>query len=396
MRFNAPFYLPLLTAPALLLILWVWQFWRRQRDLGRMRKHRRTPVRESMPRLGELPFWLCLILALAATIVALARPVAVVSQLRTAGIDLVILQDGSASMRVKDVQGNRWQRSMQFLRAIGESLRWEDDRVALALFASIATPQVRLTRDPNTFFFFLDHLEDEPPFRMQDDTTWDTNIERGIYWGLRLVQKDEEIAKAAKGGSAGLKAGPTTAGGRGGRGAGLQPGQPADDQPTITIGAERRNARAFVLVSDGQAWSGEVAKSIAAAQTNNIPIYVVGVGTTAGGIIPDPSADPARAILSSSLDRASLGVIANAGGGRYFELDREDDRDIANAIIDTTRRRANTGGINETFQELYWRALLVAAIFVGLAVLFLRDQAALGLQLAAGAGVLILLIGYAK
>jgi hypothetical protein len=394
MRFNAPFYLPLLVAPALLLLLWAWQFWRRQRDLSRMRKHRKTPVRERMPRLGELPFWICLIGALAATIVALARPVAVVSQLRTAGIDLVVLQDGSASMRVKDVQGNRWQRSMQFLRTLGESLRWEDDRVALALFASIATPQVRLTRDPNTFFFFLDHLEDESPYRMQDDTTWDTNIERGIYWGLRLVQKDEEIAKGQK---AGVKTGPTTATGRGGSGAGLQPGQaPSNNQPTITIGAERRNSRAFVLVSDGQAWSGEVAKSIAAAQQNNIPIFVVGVGTTAGGIIPDPSPEITRTVLSSSLDRASLGVIANAGGGRYFELDREDDRDIANAIIDTTRRRANTGNINETIQELYWRALLVGALLVGLGVLFLRDQAALGLQLGAAAAVLVFLISYAK
>ncbi len=70
MRFNAPFYLPLLAAPALLLVLWIWQFWRRQRDLSRMRRHRHTPVRERMPRLGELPFWLCLIIALAATIVA--------------------------------------------------------------------------------------------------------------------------------------------------------------------------------------------------------------------------------------------------------------------------------------------------------------------------------------
>jgi Ca-activated chloride channel family protein len=379
MRFSAPFYLPLLIAPALLLALWIWQFWRRQRDLSRMRKHRRTPVRERMPRLGELPFWLCLVVALTASIVALARPVAVVSTLRTAGIDLVILQDGSASMRVKDVTGNRWQRSMRFLRTIGESLRWEDDRVALALFASIATPQVRLTRDPNTYFFFLDHLEDEPPFRMQDDTTWDTNIERGIYWGLRLVEKDEEIAKAG-GKLPPPKTGPVA----------------TPQAPVRTVGAERRNARAFVLVSDGQAWSGEVAKSIAAAQSRGVPIYVVGVGTTAGGVIPDPTPDPARAILSSSLDRSSLGVIANAGGGRYFELDREDDRDIANAIIDTTRRRANTGGINETVQELYWRALLAGAVFVGLAVLFLRDQAALALQLTAAAAVLILLVSYAK
>ena len=122
-----------------------------------------------------------------------------------------------------------------------------------------------------------------------------------------------------------------------------------------------------------------------------MPIFVVGVGTTAGGIIPDPTPDPTRAVLSSSLDRSSLGVIANAGGGRYFELGREDDRDIANAIIDSARRRANTGGANETLQELYWRALLVAAMFIGLGGLFLRDQAALALHLTAAGGVLFLL-----
>ena len=51
----------------------------------------------------------------------------------------------------------------------------------------MATPQIRLTKDPNTYFFFLDHLEDKSPFRLEDDGTWDTNIERGIYWGLRLI-----------------------------------------------------------------------------------------------------------------------------------------------------------------------------------------------------------------
>ena len=59
--------------------------------------------------------------------------------------------------------------------------------------------------------------------------TWDTNIERGIYWGMRLVEKDEEIR------------GPSA------------------------------NGRAFILLSDGQAWSGEVEKSIALAQGRGIP-----------------------------------------------------------------------------------------------------------------------------
>jgi hypothetical protein len=52
--------------------------------------------------------------------------------------------------------------------------------------------------------------------------------------------------------------------------------------------------------------------------------------------------------------------------------------------------------VNETLQELYWRALLAAAFLVGFGVLFLRDHAALALQLTAAAGVLVILVRYAK
>jgi Ca-activated chloride channel homolog len=359
LRFAAPAFLPLLAVPALLLALWVWQAWRRRRDVLRMRKHRRLPTArargtERLPVLGDLAFWLCMLAALTLVIVAIARPVAVASMLRTSGIDLVVLQDASASMRVRDVSQDRWRRSMGFLRTLGESLQWEDDRVALAIFATIAAPQIRLTRDPNTFFFFLDHLQDEPPFRLEDDTTWDTNIERGIYWGLRLIEKDQELTR----------------------------GQP---------GALDANPKAFVLISDGQAWSGEVAKSMALAQERGVPLYVVGVGTTVGGVIPEPNRDPSRAAVSSTLDRASLAQIATAGGGRYFELERDSDREIANTIIDATRRRAQRGEIEESTRDLYWSALLLAAGFVGLGVLFLRDRASLGLQIAAALVVLVVL-----
>ena len=392
LRFAAPAMLPLLAAPGLLLLVWMWQAWRRHGDITQMRRHRQLPTRHSterLPVLGDLAFWFCLIAALAAVIVALARPVAVASMVRTSGIDLVILQDGSASMRVRDVRGDRWRRSMAFLRTLGESLQWEDDRVAMALFATIAAPQIRLTRDPNTFFFFLDHLEDQPPFRIEDDTTWDTNIERGIYWGLRLIDKDAEMQK----GVAGLKPSPTTApGATSAPGsdtskARLQPGQ-SGLQPGQSL---PRKPRAFVLISDGQAWSGQVAKSIELAQERRIPLFVVGVGTTVGGVIPDPNRDPTRAAITSALDRTSLAVIATAGGGRYFELDRETDREIANAVIDVTRRRAESGTVDESARDLYWSALLAAAAFLGLGVLFLRDRASLALQLGAAVVVLVVL-----
>jgi Ca-activated chloride channel family protein len=352
-RFGAPEFLPLLAIPGALLLVWLWQVWRRRADVAALRKRRTLPVRERLPFVGELLFWLCLLLATGLTMAAVARPQSVTSIIRTAGVDLVVLQDGSASMSVTDGGGGpaggitRWQRSMRFLRMLGEALRWQDDRLALALFAHIATPQVRLTKDPNTYFFFLDHLEQRPPFRLEDDTSWDTNIERGIYWGLRLFEKDEELQ------------------------------------------GKSANARAFVLVSDGQAWSGEVAKSMALAQEQGIPLHVVGVGTTAGGIIPDPKRDPTQGPVRSVLDRVSLSTMATAGGGRYFELGRESDREIASTIIDLTRRRAGGQGMQETFDERYREFLLAAAGLAGLGVLFLRDQAALGLQLTAAVGVLL-------
>lgn len=368
LRFAAPAYLPLLWVPALLMVVWLWQARRRRRDVMEMRRHRQLPTRaatERFPVVGDLAFWFCLILALGFVIVAVARPVAVASMVRTSGIDLVVLQDGSASMRVRDVRGDRWRRSMIFLRTLGESLQWEDDRVALALFATIATPQIRLTRDPNTFFFFLDHLDDEPPFRLEDDTTWDTNIERGLYWGMRLIDRDDEMRRRSPGS------------------AGQQPGPPTVESSN--------NPRAFVLISDGQAWSGSVARSLAVTRERHVPVFVVGVGTTAGGVIPNPATEPARPRVSSSLDRSSLAVIATAGGGRYFELDRDSDREIANTIIDATRRRAEAATVEESTRDLYWTALFLAAVVLGLSVVFLRDRASLALQLAAAVATLMVL-----
>ena len=346
LQFGAPQFLWLLAAPAILLVAWAWRVVRRWSDLRRLHAQRIVPLRERFGVAGDLPFWLCLILATATLVLAAARPQAVTTVVGRAGIDLVVLQDGSASMHVTDVPGNRWQRAMTFLRLLGDSLSWNDDRLALTVFAHIATPQIRLTRDPNTVFFFLDHLHGRPPFRLEDDTTWDTNLEQGIAWGLRLIEKDREIH------------GPSP------------------------------NAKMFVMLSDGESWSGEVARSIELAGQAHVPLYVIGVGTLSGGMLPvsvdadgveEPS--PGR----SRLDRPSLQRIAAAGGGQYFELDRDPDRDIANAIIDAGRRQAPTTAEEGQVQELYWRFLAAAIALAAAGSVFLRERVELGLQLAAAA-----------
>lgn len=352
-QFGDPIYLRLLVVPGVLAMVWVWQMLRRRHDRQQLRQGREVPLRERFALFGGLLFWLFLILAVSFTILAMARPKATVALIRTAGVDLVVLQDGSASMHVTDVKPDRWQRSTKFLRVVAESLQWTNDRIALALFAHIAAPQIRLTRDPNTFFFFLDHLARDSPFPLQDDETWDTNIELGIHWGIRLIDKDEQL------------------------------------------NGKSPNARAFLLVSDGQSWSGEIDRALKLAHTRDIPVFVVGVGTPSGGLIPEPTeqastvrarSGPPPARVYSTLDRASLLRIASAGGGRYFDLDRESDRTIASTVIDLARRHAGPRNLEATFQELYWECLFAAAALVCASVLCLRDRGELWLQVL-GAGI---------
>jgi Ca-activated chloride channel family protein len=351
LRFATPLYLWLLVVPGLLLVLWGWQTIRRRGDVRRLRRSRLVPVRERFSLAGDLGFWACVIAAAALCIVALAGPRARVAAVRAASADIVILQDGSASMYVTDVAPDRWRRSVRFLRTFAEALSWRGDRVALALFANLASPQVRLTKDPNALFFFLDHLGERSPYRLEDAPTWDTNIEEGIRWGLRLVEKDEEIF------------------------------------------GKSGNPKAFVVITDGQAWSGSVATSLRQARARSIPVFVVGVGTTVGGIIPQPAGPGAVPVerIRSVLDRNSLIQIAQAGGGEYFEIGRSSDREVAFSIIDRLRRLDREAAVVESFEELYWHLLLGAAIVLCLGTLLLRKRAELAWQ-AVGAGAVLLVL----
>jgi hypothetical protein len=238
---------------------------------------------------------------------------------------------------------------MQFLRTFAEALNWQQDRVGLALFAYFAAPQLRLTKDPDALFFFLDRLSDQSPFRLEDDPTWNTNMEQAVDWGLRLIEVNEELF------------GKTT------------------------------NPKAFVVVSDGQAWSGRVANALAAARNAGVTVHVVGVGTSAGGSIPETAGRGGRPSgIRSELDRNSLRDIARTGGGEYFELGREPDRDIAARIIAAARKKAPSIPREERTEDLYWRFLLAAAIVLCPGTLVLRQRAAWCWQAAAAAAALLI------
>lgn len=355
MTFGAPQALWLLALPALVAGLWAWRVYRRSVDVRVLASRRLLPARERHGVAGALVAWLLLTAAAASAVVAAALPRGTATTLARAGVDVVVLQDGSASMHVKDVAGNRWQRSMVWIRALGDALSWQDDRVALAVFAHVATPQIRLTRDPNTLFFFLDHLHARPPFPLEADTTWNTNLEQAVLWGLRILDKDQELH-------------------------GVSP-----------------NARVFILLSDGEAWSGEVARAVDRARQARVPIFVIGVGTLAGNWLPEvhvPVTEEPAPHAISRLNRASLQRIAESAGGQYFELDREDDHAIANRIVDAGRRLAPPRDAQPSVVEFYPRFLTASAGLAALALVFARSRADAWLQVLMAAVALAIVVRF--
>jgi Ca-activated chloride channel family protein len=356
-RFASPVFLWLLLIPAVLMVVWGFRVVRRRANVRRLAAQRIVPVGQRFGPIGDLAFWACVLIAAGLCITAVARPQARLSSFRKASADIVILQDASASMYVTDVRPDRWRRSVQFLRTFAETLSWKGDRVALALFAQLAAPQVRLTKDPNALFFFIDNLGERSPFRLENTTTWDTNIEEGLRWGIRLVDKDEEVF------------------------------------------GKSGNPKAFLVVSDGQAWSGTVAAAVQEARAHKIPVHVAGIGTTNGGMIPEPARpDGTRPppVIRSVLDRNSLVQLAVAGGGEYFEIGDEPDRVVAFRIIDRLHRQSNVSQEIESYEELYRRFLMAAAVMLGLGMLFLHKRADLAWQAGGVIVALILLVSLAR
>jgi Ca-activated chloride channel family protein len=355
LRFGEPLYLWLLIVPAVLFVLWCVQLLRQRADARRFRALRLVPIRERFAAIGELAFWLGLIAALSLTILALSRPQGITAIVRSPGVDIVLLMDGSTSMRVRDMGvGDRWQRSMQWVRTLTKTLGWTGDRMALATFADIAVPQIRLTRDANTILFFLDHLDDAPTFRLENETSWNTNVEDAIYWGVKLVDTDMQMYGPSK------------------------------------------NARSFVVVSDGQVWSGNVQRAINEAAKRGIAVDVIGVGTSNGGIIPLPRDDKGVALagfepIRSTIDRNSLREIARAGNGEYFEIGTAPDEQIAARIIQNAARRSGNQQVDESLDDLYWYLLVAAACCIGLGILFVKQRLQLGLGFAAALALVALI-----
>ena len=182
------------------------------------------------------------------------------------GLDLVVCLDTSRSMLVEDLRPSRLDRAKREITGLLDRLR--GDRVAVLAFAGDVRRVAPLTHDRKTLASFVATLSP------QDNLVGGTNLGAALEAALDLFD------------------------GRTG------------------------NHEAIVLLTDGEDLTGEGLAVAERAKERGIRVYVVGMGTAAGGKIADERGgfvtDEAGSEVVSALDGSTLERIAETTGGAYL------------------------------------------------------------------------------
>jgi len=263
--------------------------------------------------------WL-LLLALALALVALARPRwgVIEEPVMQKSREVMIALDLSRSMLVQDVPPSRLERSRLLVRSLLDGLRGE--RVGLIVFAGTAFVQVPMSSDYQILEEFLPELK--PEYMPQGGSDYDG------------------LLRAALGGFS-----------------------PAADTD-----------RYLVVLSDGEAQDESWRKQLPAVKERGIHVIALGVGTTAGGFIPDSKTgaflkDPRGAVVLSRLEPATLQALASETAGTYRDASAWVD---LGAVLQETVERGRQGVFGEQrearaierFQWFLFPALMFALLGV--------------------------------
>ncbi len=254
------------------------------------------------------------LLGLACVIVALARPQMGFEEIpvETDAHNLLLAIDTSKSMMADDLTPNRLARSK--LAAIDLVRALPEDRIGVIAFAGMAFLQAPFTVDHEAITETIDELDTEI-------------IQRGGSNLSAVVKLAVDTVKELQSGSSVL-----------------------------------------VLFSDGEAFEGlsEIEKVREAAKEAGLSILAVGVGTEAGSIIPETSAegrvipgsfvkDEQGQIVKTRLEPASLQALASEGG-RYLHLDGATP--LAGAVdqllSDITRTREEGKAAMRPLERFLW------------------------------------------
>ena len=261
---------------------------------------------------------ICFILALFFIVVALARPKWGLKQVEAKSLssDIVIAIDVSKSMLAQDLKPDRITRAKIVFKDLSEKLKGQ--RIGLIAFAGQAYWQCPLTSDVKAFEMFLSMLDtDTVPF-------YGTNIAAPIDLACESLKKVPS------------------------------------------------NAKALVIITDGESFDGDLKESLTLAKESQTKIFCVGIGTEKGEPIPtyengqfkEYLKDEKGKTVVTKLDSSTLEQIALATGGRYYNMNQNPS---LNSLIDRLNKLDKVEGTANIFNNLedrFYYPLVVALIFL--------------------------------
>ena len=333
MSFIWPEMLWLLLALPLLVAGYVWLLGRRKKSV--LRYASLSIVKEA---LGPRGAWrrhvppALLLLAIAALLVAAARPTAVIS-LPSQQETIVLAMDVSGSMRAADVKPNRMVAAQEAAKAFVADLP-RSVRIAVVAFAGTAAVVQAPTLSRDDVNAAIDR------FQLQRGTA----IGSGIVLSLATIFPEAGIDLSQITGQRNMPP---------------QPGdKPKKEFTPVQPGSY--NSAAIILLTDGQRTTGpdpmEAAKM---ASDRGVRIYTVGVGTKEGETIGFEGWS-----MRVRLDEVTLKAIANQTRADYFYAGTAED-------------------LKKVYQSLSSRLVVerreteISALFAGLGALLLLTGAAL-------------------
>ena len=190
------------------------------------------------------------------------------------GLDLALCIDTSRSMLAEDVRPSRFERAKREVRGLLERLG--GDRVCLVAFSGDARDISPLTHDTSALEGFLRYVS------IEDNRMGGTDLGNALEHALELFDGREGAHEA------------------------------------------------IVLITDGEDLTGRGREVAERAATRGIRVFVVGVGTAAGGKIPVVGADGSQSFLVgpegeevlTALDDTSLRALAESTGGEYLSVEQ--------------------------------------------------------------------------
>lgn len=178
-------------------------------------------------------------------------------------------------------------------------------------------------------------------------------------------------------------------------------------EAAMALGRRPGGEKIVILITDGEELQGSaLAEAQAANRQFGLKIFTVGVGTTAGDLIPIPAEqgggfvkDENGAVVKSRLDEAALKAIATAGGGRYAPLGAQEEglEDITHAILGAASKHDLAYRQQRVYIERFqWPLaasliLLVASLLMGTRR-WISPTAAPGVVVAASLGTMLLIL----